>query len=156
MPVTFPLRSYQRMQGTGERPTDRPPLHDCPAVLVGPAVAPDPSEDTAAQRLAAVSIPSVWGDYIAESTRWRTLHARFQAFDALLERAGVVHDSLDLPDVGITGNSHFPMCDRNAETVRRRVHGWLSDVCIARTGQSAPRCDQDAPPHQHKRNGRTP
>ena len=127
------------MQGTGERPTDGPPLHDFLAVLVGPAAAPDPSEDTAAQRLAGVSILSVWGDYIAESTRWRTLRARFQAFAALLERAGVVHDSLDLPDAGITGASHFPMCDRNTEAVWRQVHGWLSDVCAARTGHSAPR-----------------
>ena len=125
-------------------------------VLVEPAGAPDPTEDIVARRLAGVPILSVWGDYIAEAPRWRTFRARFQAFAALLERAGVVHDSLDLPDVGITGNSHFPMCDRNAEAVWRHVHGWLSDVCAASTGQSAPRCGQDAPPQQHKRNGRTP
>ena len=35
---------------------------------------------------------------------------------------------LSLPDLGITGNSHMLMMDRNSLALAGRVHDWLMDL----------------------------
>ena len=125
-------------------------------VLIEPAGAPATATDVGPRRLAGLPILSVWGDFIAASPRWQTLRARYRAFAETLELAGAAHHCLDLPAIGITGNSHFPMSDRNADVVWRRVNAWLWDVCATRQDGPAPEDRQDTPPHQHEQSGRTP
>ena len=61
----------------------------------------------------------VWGDYIPESEVWKGSIKRWRRL--------VVPDAeqLMLPDVGIRGNSHFPLADRNSAEVWRKIVEWL-------------------------------
>lgn len=67
----------------------------------------------------------VWGDYVHEHPVWRRYRARVQAHAQQLLAAGAAVTVLDLPLSGITGNSHFPMLDRNSNEVLARIQGWI-------------------------------
>ena len=49
------------------------------------------------------------------------------AFAADVSARGGVAEVLDLPAVGIRGNTHLLMCDRNTADVCARIFAWLSD-----------------------------
>jgi hypothetical protein len=58
----------------------------------------------------------VWGDYI-------TGHYAWSKYVRLFEDAPV--ETMELPKLGLTGNSHFPMSDRNSSEVFYQILGWL-------------------------------
>lgn len=58
----------------------------------------------------------VWGDYVADHPAWIPIQRVFD--EAPVEK-------LHLPDVGIRGNSHFPMSDYNSDEVWKKVFDWL-------------------------------
>ncbi|MBL4722031.1 MAG: esterase [Alphaproteobacteria bacterium] len=69
----------------------------------------------------------VWGDFIHESEhRWPIFQRRTQAFAAAINNAGGRVDIIDLPAMGIRGNLHFPMMDKNSDTVAGLVDDWLT------------------------------
>lgn len=59
----------------------------------------------------------VWGDYIDGHAMWTPLKSAM---------AGTKAEELLLPSVGIKGNSHFPMSDRNSDEVWKRISQWLT------------------------------
>lgn len=67
----------------------------------------------------------IWGDFIeASGSHW--IGYRQQAehyFDAISHEADIC--TLDLPAMGIPGNSHLPMMDRNSGEVLDQVLAWL-------------------------------
>lgn len=67
----------------------------------------------------------VWGDYVDDHPVWHRYRARVQAHAQQLLDAGAAVTVLDLPHSGITGNSHFPMLDRNSDEVLVRIQGWI-------------------------------
>ncbi|KIV99382.1 uncharacterized protein PV09_08927 [Verruconis gallopava] len=58
----------------------------------------------------------VWGDYIDDHDRWPKIMKPFKTSSAKMLR---------LPDLGIRGNSHFPMSDKNSDHVFKIVLDWL-------------------------------
>lgn len=60
----------------------------------------------------------VWGDYIDEHEAWPEIARPFDNCAAQIMR---------LPDVGIHGNSHFPMSDKNSDEVYKVIEKWLDD-----------------------------
>lgn len=67
----------------------------------------------------------VWGDFIDESgTHWQRYRAQADAYVSLVEGLAPV-TVLDLPSLGITGNSHFPMMDDNSDQVLSLICDWL-------------------------------
>ena len=46
---------------------------------------------------------------------------------AFLKAAGGHIDIVDLPDVGMKGNSHMIMMDRNSDAVAALIQKWLVD-----------------------------
>jgi pimeloyl-ACP methyl ester carboxylesterase len=63
-------------------------------------------------------IPSllVWGDYLDTHSVWPLIRKPYE---------GVPVQTLNLPDVGLTGNTHFPMLDKNSDEVFQRILQWL-------------------------------
>ncbi len=73
-----------------------------------------------------VAIPALllFGDFVDQSTGWWVPRFKAcQAFAQAVNRAGGRIDVVRLPDVGIKGNSHMMMQDRN----NLEVADWLSD-----------------------------
>lgn len=68
---------------------------------------------------------SIDGDFIAQDARWPTIRANNLKFHASLRAAGGQPEVVDLPALGIRGNSHMLMMDRNSEQVAALVQDWL-------------------------------
>jgi pimeloyl-ACP methyl ester carboxylesterase len=93
-------------------------------VLVEPASVGDPARIA---NLRDIPVLMIYGDYIKEDARWPDIRARGVAFAESLRAAGGKVDIVDLPEHGITGNSHMIMMDRNSDQVAALVQGWLAE-----------------------------
>jgi hypothetical protein len=91
-------------------------------VAVEPAVPGDPEKAAA---LKNVPILMVFGDYIKEDARWPTMRAKDVAFGDAVKAAGGSVDVIDLPAVGIKGNSHMLMMDKNNGQIADLIQDWL-------------------------------
>ena len=67
----------------------------------------------------------VFGDFIEQSAHWRALADHADASIAAWNAAGGQAERLDLPALGIRGNTHMMMMDTNSEQVFRVVLDWL-------------------------------
>jgi hypothetical protein len=76
-------------------------------------------------RLAGVPFLFVWGDYIDGSPVWRRARANIEAFSAALAGGGAAVEWWDLPGLGIHGNGHMLMMDRNSDTIAARIQEWM-------------------------------
>lgn len=93
-------------------------------VLVEPAGAP-PIDNIVALRAAAVPHLVVWGDYFDQSDLWRRYRASADHWLARLGAARARVDTLDLPAMGIAGNTHLLMMDDNASDIAAMVSAWI-------------------------------
>jgi pimeloyl-ACP methyl ester carboxylesterase len=91
-------------------------------VLVEPAGLGDPKQ---ADRLKDVPILAIYGDFIAQDSRWPTIRKNGLDFFELVRKGGGQVDVIDLPAVGIHGNSHMVMMDKNSDDVARLIQDWL-------------------------------
>ena len=78
-----------------------------------------------AARLAAIPTLVLYGDFIEQDTRWTTSRRNGVAFADAVNKAGGKVEVIDLPKVGITGNSHMIMMDKNSSEVAALIQGWL-------------------------------
>lgn len=74
----------------------------------------------------------VWGDKIRETPRWVGIQAPLKTMITALRAQGSVAEEYDLPTMGITGNSHMIMMDRNSDQVAALVQKWLESKGLAR------------------------
>ncbi|MFL9827880.1 esterase [Rhodoplanes sp. SY1] len=91
-------------------------------VAVEPAVPGDPAKAAA---LKDVPTLMVFGDYIEQDSRWPTMRAKDVSFGDAIKAAGGSVDVVDLPKVGIKGNSHMLMMDKNNGQVADLIQDWL-------------------------------
>ena len=91
-------------------------------VLVEPAGLGDPKQ---ADRLKGVPILAVYGDYIEQDARWPKIRQNGLDFYDLVRKAGGSVDVVDLPAIGMRGNSHMIMMDKNSDQVARLIGDWL-------------------------------
>ena len=91
-------------------------------VLVEPAGLGDVKQ---AARLKDVPVLAVYGDYIEEDARWPTIRGNQLKFLEQVKAAGGRYDVIDLPKVGIRGNSHMMMMDKNSDQIAGLIQGWL-------------------------------
>lgn len=92
-------------------------------VLVEPAGVGDRKQ---VERLKNVPILAVYGDYIESDARWPKIRGNGVQFLEEVRRAGGRYDVIDLPKIGIRGNSHMIMMDRNSDEVAGVIQGWLA------------------------------
>jgi pimeloyl-ACP methyl ester carboxylesterase len=90
---------------------------------IEPSGTPVPDSDLSAVR----GIPHlvVWGDYLDIVPRWAETKARIGAYADAVRAAGGSFDIIDLPAMGIRGNSHFPMMDDNSDAIAGLVQDWM-------------------------------
>jgi len=111
----------------GEMP-QLPPLSDGSAAPSAHAI----SNDEFA-RLTKIPIQIVWGDNIPKQPHpsaavdvWRASFMASQKFVELLNRGGGDAAILDLPSIGIAGNTHFPFADLNSMQIADLMSEFLS------------------------------
>jgi pimeloyl-ACP methyl ester carboxylesterase len=91
-------------------------------VLVEPAGVGDPTQYAA---LRNTPILAVYGDFIEQDSRWPQIRANGIRFLEGVKAAGGSYEAIDLPKVGIRGNSHMMMNDRNNLEVSAVIQKWL-------------------------------
>ena len=100
-------------------------------VGVEPSGAIDPDRVDIAP-LKGVPMLFVWGDNIRETPRWLQIQAPLKKMIGAQIKQGGTADELDLPMLGIKGNSHMIMMDRNSDQIARLVNEWLTKRGLVR------------------------
>ena len=93
-------------------------------VAIEPSGAPDPAKVDVA-KVKGVPHLIVWGDYIDKVPTWGRLMQTPNKYRDALQAAGVTVEVMDLPAMGIKGNSHMLMMDRNSDEIAKLVQDWL-------------------------------
>jgi pimeloyl-ACP methyl ester carboxylesterase len=91
-------------------------------VLVEPAGFGDPAQASA---LKNTPILTIYGDHIEQDSRWPALRQTQMKLNELYRQAGAQVDVINLPEVGIKGNSHMLMMDRNNQQIAQLIQDWL-------------------------------
>lgn len=78
-----------------------------------------------AARLKDTPILTIYGDYIERDARWPKIKAIGVNFLNAVRAAGGKPDIVDLPQIGIKGNSHMIMMDKNNQEVAAVIQSWL-------------------------------
>jgi hypothetical protein len=91
-------------------------------VLVEPAGIGD-AKQTA--QLKNVPMLAIYGDYIEQDARWPKIRATGVNFLADAGKHGARYEVIDLPKIGIRGNSHMIMMDKNSDQVAGVIQQWL-------------------------------
>jgi pimeloyl-ACP methyl ester carboxylesterase len=98
-------------------------------VLVEPAGVGDPRQ---VARLKDVPILAVYGDNIESDSRWPKIRANGVQFLEEVRKAGGRIEVVDLPRIGIRGNSHMMMMDKNSDQVAGVIQDWLQRQSLYR------------------------
>lgn len=72
----------------------------------------------------------LWGDYIESHGVWRGYRASVTEYLTDVSASGIQVNQIDLPASGVTGNSHFPMLDRNSDDLATEVIRWLASTAV--------------------------
>ena len=67
----------------------------------------------------------LFGDYVDQSPRWAPRLAACRAFVAAADAAGGKAELIVLPEIGIHGNTHMMMQDRNNLEIAALVDRWI-------------------------------
>jgi hypothetical protein len=91
-------------------------------IAVEPAGVGDPARVDVLKNIPTLFI---YGDYIEQDSRWPRIRATGVAFADSIKAAGGTADVVDLPKVGIKGNSHMMMMDKNNAEIAALIQNWL-------------------------------
>jgi hypothetical protein len=69
----------------------------------------------------------LFGDYVDQHPRWVAYRKLDLEYAAAVRAAGGKVDVISLPDIGIKGNSHMMMMDKNNGTIADVIAKWLAD-----------------------------
>jgi hypothetical protein len=98
-------------------------------IAVEPAAVGDPAK---AGALKGIPVLMVYGDYIERDSRWPKMRQNGLDFADKITAAGGTVDVIDLPKLGIKGNSHMLMMDRNNLEVAALIQKWLTEKGLMR------------------------
>ena len=76
-------------------------------------------------KLAGIPVLVLYGDFIEQDPRWPTIRSNGVAFTDAVNKAGGKVEVVDLPKLGIKGNSHMIMMDKNSDEVASYIQTWL-------------------------------
>ncbi|WP_218510677.1 alpha/beta fold hydrolase [Variovorax sp. dw_308] len=76
-------------------------------------------------RVKGVPMLWVWGDNLGKFPFWGRIAAQQEKFRGNLIAAGGIGDRIVLPDLGIKGNTHMLMMDRNSDQIAGLIDQWL-------------------------------
>ena len=92
-------------------------------IAIEPAGHGDPKQ---AAVLKDIPILAIYGDNIALDSRWPQIQKNGVDFLSEVWKAGGKVNVVDLPDIGMRGNSHMLMMDRNNLEVAAVIQEWLA------------------------------
>ena len=101
-------------------------------ISLDPSGAPDPGAQDP-QLLAGVPHLFIWGDYLDQHSFWIHSRPAVERWRDALIKAGCDVAWIDLPSIGIRGNSHAMMVDHNSDEVAGLVLDWLNQHGLAAT-----------------------
>src|SRR4051812_28675758 len=78
-----------------------------------------------AAKLKDVPVLMVFGDYVDQHPRWATFKKIDTEYGNAIKAAGGTVDWINLPDIGIKGNGHMLMQDKNNSQVAEVIQKWL-------------------------------
>jgi hypothetical protein len=78
-----------------------------------------------APKLKDVPVLMLFGDYVDEHPRWSTFKKINTEYGNAIKAAGGKVDWINLPEIGIRGNSHMLMQDRNSDQIAEVIQQWL-------------------------------
>jgi hypothetical protein len=78
-----------------------------------------------APKLKDTPVLMLFGDYVDEHPRWSTFKKIDMAYGDAIKTAGGTVDWINLPDIGIKGNSHMLMQDKNNAAIADVIQKWL-------------------------------
>ncbi|QGY05901.1 esterase [Methylobacterium mesophilicum SR1.6/6] len=93
-------------------------------VAIEPAACPDPAKDDLAP-YKDLPILVLFGDYVDASPRWAPRLKLCRSFVAAANAAGGKAELILLPEIGIHGNSHMLMQDKNSLDIADWLSGWI-------------------------------
>lgn len=93
-------------------------------VAIEPAACPDPAKDDLTP-YKDLPILILFGDYVDLSPRWAPRLKLCRTFVAAANSAGGRAELILLPEIGIHGNSHMLMQDKNSLEIADWLTGWL-------------------------------
>ena len=93
-------------------------------VALEPSGFPDPAS-SALHALAHIPHLFIWGDNTGGGETWVSIRRGLARYITALRASGVAVDEFDLPAMGIRGNSHLLMMDRNSDDIAARVQQWF-------------------------------
>jgi hypothetical protein len=78
-----------------------------------------------APKLKDTPVLMLFGDYVDEHPRWSGFKKIDMAYGDAIKAAGGTVDWINLPDIGIKGNSHMLMQDKNNAAIADVIQKWL-------------------------------
>jgi pimeloyl-ACP methyl ester carboxylesterase len=93
-------------------------------IAIEPSGAPDPAKVDIG-KLKGVPHLIMWGDFRDKVAVWQRLPIAPTKYGEAIVAAGGKADVFDLPVMGIKGNTHMLMMDRNSDEVARLIHDWI-------------------------------
>jgi pimeloyl-ACP methyl ester carboxylesterase len=113
----------------------------------------EPHGDLAGLDLSGVGdmrLLALTGDFVERSDVWLDLTDQLKKLCVRWNGAGELAQHLVLPEVGIKGNSHMIMMDRNSDNVAAYVAGWLEkcEIQIAALANASKRAAGNQSPLQ--------
>lgn len=98
------------------------------ADLVKALVLVEPAQSGSGSRLPEdyrVPVLGLFGDYIQSDPRWVENRESFLQYIEAVEAAGGTGALIDLPDIGLRGNTHLMPVEKNNADIARLIHLWL-------------------------------
>jgi pimeloyl-ACP methyl ester carboxylesterase len=92
---------------------------------IEPSGAPDPAKsDITAMK----GIPHLFvnGDHLNVSDFWMQMVANVKRYQEALATKGGISDVIDLPKLGIKGNTHAMMMDNNSDQIAALIQDWMN------------------------------
>ena len=78
------------------------------------------------EKLKNIPILIVWGDNWEKHDRWSIFAANVKAFADDLRAKGGKVEWIELPKLGISGNTHMLMMDTNSDQIAQLVQNWMA------------------------------
>ena len=78
-----------------------------------------------AAKLKNVPVLMMFGDYVDEHPRWAAYKKIDLEYGDAIKAAGGTVDVINLPEIGIKGNSHMMMQDKNNAEIAEVIQKWL-------------------------------
>lgn len=105
-------------------------------ITVEPAFAPTPDHPEVS-RLKDTPHLWVWGDFIDTNPTWIDHVKGVRPYHDAMVSKGVSSTWMDLPALGIKGNTHMPMMDTNSDLIAAKVQAWMASKGLMAQGAVA-------------------